>query len=260
MRRALAVLVFSLPLLAVACGAGETAAPTTVTVADSAAVDATDFSGLAERCKHGNPDDTIEYRGATQKLSVYCEFRRKANVAAAQANVRNATVALEAFYTEHQTYEGATSEALMSAYDPQLRVTLGAVSATLYCVQSIVGEASYRKTGPGAEIESGRCDGAPVEDFEDLFAAVQEEETSRRNDTEAKANLRAAVPSLEAYYADNGTYVGMTLAGIQATYDSRVRNITFGVLTPKSYCIQSVVGGATFNRSGPSADIVSGPC
>ena len=30
----------------------------------------------------------------------------------------------------------------------------------------------------------------------------------------AKANLRAALPSAEAYYADNGTYVGMTPAAL----------------------------------------------
>src|SRR4030065_436658 len=29
-----------------------------------------------------------------------------------------------------------------------------------------------------------------------------------------KANLRAALPSAEAYYADNGTYVGMTPAAL----------------------------------------------
>jgi type IV pilus assembly protein PilA len=82
----------------------------------------------------------------------------------------------------------------------------------------------------------------------------------RANDSAAKANVRASVPGLEAYYADNNTYVGMNLAGIQASYDAGIKNITFGTLTATSYCVQSVVGQATFNKAGPSADIVSGAC
>ena len=34
----------------------------------------------------------------------------------------------------------------------------------------------------------------------------------RANRTAAQANVRSAVPAVEAYYADNGTYVGMNLA------------------------------------------------
>ncbi len=38
----------------------------------------------------------------------------------------------------------------------------------------------------------------------------------RANESAAKANVRASIPGLEAYYADNNSYVGMTLAGIQS--------------------------------------------
>jgi type IV pilus assembly protein PilA len=82
----------------------------------------------------------------------------------------------------------------------------------------------------------------------------------RANVSASKANVRAAVPGIEAYYADNDTYVGMTLAGIQASYDAGIKNITFGTLSATSYCVQSVVGQATYNKAGPSADIVSGAC
>jgi type IV pilus assembly protein PilA len=82
----------------------------------------------------------------------------------------------------------------------------------------------------------------------------------RANESAAKANVRASVPGLEAFYADNNTYVGMTLANIQASYDAGIKNITFGTLSATSYCVQSVVGQATFNKQGPSADIVSGAC
>ena len=83
----------------------------------------------------------------------------------------------------------------------------------------------------------------------------------RANESAAKANVRASIPGLEAYYADNNTYAGMTLAGIQASYDAGIKNITFGTtLNATTYCVQSVVGAATFNKNGPSADIVSGAC
>ncbi len=82
----------------------------------------------------------------------------------------------------------------------------------------------------------------------------------RANESAAKANVRASIPGLEAYYADNNSYVGMTLAGIQASYDAGIKNISFGTLTATSYCVQSTVGQATFNKAGPSADIVSGAC
>jgi type IV pilus assembly protein PilA len=82
----------------------------------------------------------------------------------------------------------------------------------------------------------------------------------RANESAAKANVRASVPALEAYYADNDTYVGMTLAGLQASYDAGVKNISFGTLAATTYCVQSTVGQATFNKQGPSADIVTGAC
>jgi hypothetical protein len=53
----------------------------------------------------------------------------------------------------------------------------------------------------------------------------------------------------------------MTLAGLQARYDAGIKNITFGsTLNATTYCVQSTVGAATYNKQGPSADIVSGAC
>jgi type IV pilus assembly protein PilA len=82
----------------------------------------------------------------------------------------------------------------------------------------------------------------------------------RANESAAKANVRASIPGIEAYYADNNSYSGMNLPGIQASYDAGIKNITFGTLTATSYCVQSTVGQATFNKNGPSADIVTGAC
>jgi type IV pilus assembly protein PilA len=83
----------------------------------------------------------------------------------------------------------------------------------------------------------------------------------RANESAAKANVRASIPAVEAYYADNDTYAGMTLGALQASYDAGVKNISFGsTLNATTYCVQSTVGQATFNKNGPSADIVTGAC
>ena len=82
----------------------------------------------------------------------------------------------------------------------------------------------------------------------------------RANNTAAQANVRAAVPAVEAYFADAGTYATMTLAGLQASYDAGIKNVTFSNLSANSYCVQSAVGGKTWSKNGPGADIVTGVC
>src|SRR5204862_406093 len=68
----------------------------------------------------------------------------------------------------------------------------------------------------------------------------------RANQSAAKANVRAAVPAVEAYNADNtGTgnsagYAGMTVSGLQA-YDSAIvpAKLTIQSATSLTYCVQS---------------------
>ncbi|HYY03926.1 MAG TPA: hypothetical protein VE736_08580, partial [Gaiellaceae bacterium] len=89
----------------------------------------------------------------------------------------------------------------------------------------------------------------------------------RANNSAAKANVRAAVPAVEAYNADNtGTgasagYAGMTVTGLQV-YDSAIVPSKLFIKTADAttYCIQSTVGNATWNKQGPGADIVTGVC
>ena len=82
----------------------------------------------------------------------------------------------------------------------------------------------------------------------------------RANESAAKANVRAAIPAVEAFYADENTYEGMTLVKLQTNYDAGIKSIEFGTLSGSSYCVQSSVGQATFNKNGPAADIVNGAC
>ena len=71
----------------------------------------------------------------------------------------------------------------------------------------------------------------------------------------ARSNLRAALPSAEAYYADNGTYVGMDAADLNAI-DSGISStltVADGAATPTatSYCITETVSGKTWSVQGP---------
>jgi type IV pilus assembly protein PilA len=74
----------------------------------------------------------------------------------------------------------------------------------------------------------------------------------RANDSAAQSNVRAALPAVEAYFADNGTYAGMDLAALQAI-DQNVSLDGDPDVTATTYCIQSTVGGQTWSISGPGS-------
>jgi type IV pilus assembly protein PilA len=82
----------------------------------------------------------------------------------------------------------------------------------------------------------------------------------RANNSAAQANVRAAVPGMEAFNADHGTYTGATSAVLQASYDAGIKHIIVKAATATTYCIESTVGTSVFKKAGPSADIVSGSC
>jgi type IV pilus assembly protein PilA len=82
----------------------------------------------------------------------------------------------------------------------------------------------------------------------------------RANAAAAQANVRAAVPGMEAYNADTGGYTGATSAVLQHSYDAGIKHIIVKTATATSYCIQSTVGNSVFKKAGPSADITSGAC
>ena len=84
---------------------------------------------------------------------------------------------------------------------------------------------------------------------------------NRANDAVAKANLRVALPSIEAYHGDHSTYVGMTPAVLRAGYDRSLSDtISFGSLTAIAFCAQSTVSGRTWRQNGPSAPLEYAAC
>ena len=83
----------------------------------------------------------------------------------------------------------------------------------------------------------------------------------------AKANLRAALPSVEAYYADNGAYTGMNIATLTASYDAGLKlSAEPTIISATSYCIQSDPDGAgptaspIWKITGPGGNPAAGAC
>ena len=83
----------------------------------------------------------------------------------------------------------------------------------------------------------------------------------RANNAAAQANVRAAVPGMEAYAADHATgYTGATSAVLQASYDAGIKNILVKSATATTYCVESTVGNSVYKKAGPGAAITSGAC
>jgi type IV pilus assembly protein PilA len=85
----------------------------------------------------------------------------------------------------------------------------------------------------------------------------------RANNSAAGADLRAAIPSVEAFFSDNGTYTGMTAASLAASYDQSINPSIILVKSAAgtSYCVQATSpNDATkvASKAGPSAQIVVG--
>jgi type IV pilus assembly protein PilA len=91
----------------------------------------------------------------------------------------------------------------------------------------------------------------------------------RASDSAAKANIRAAVPSAEAYFADNGNYTGMTIAGLKLNYDSGLKDAgSHAVTLPAGawfdathYCFEATgLGTSKFSFKGPGGEVAAGAC
>ena len=79
-------------------------------------------------------------------------------------------------------------------------------------------------------------------------------------ESQAHADIRGAIPAIEAFYADNGTYAGITVGGLRATYDPAVPDIRIVVASAESYCVESDVEGGIWSKARLDAEIRPGPC
>lgn len=70
----------------------------------------------------------------------------------------------------------------------------------------------------------------------------------------AAADVRSAVPSLESYYSDVGTYAGATPAGLRASYDAGLAAIVLSGLSTDAYVVARTVGTCTATLAGPGGE------
>jgi type IV pilus assembly protein PilA len=82
----------------------------------------------------------------------------------------------------------------------------------------------------------------------------------RANKSAARANVRAAIPSIEAFAADKGTsgYTGMTKALLLA-YDAGLKATVISASTT-TYCVSSIGVAVTSYKAGPSNGITEAAC
>ena len=77
----------------------------------------------------------------------------------------------------------------------------------------------------------------------------------RANKSAAQANVRASIPAIEAFYADNDTYVGLTPAALTAVDSGISPTLTVPAgawLTATSYCLQESQGGQIWHVTRPT--------
>ena len=85
----------------------------------------------------------------------------------------------------------------------------------------------------------------------------------RANNSAAQANVRAAVPGIEAFAADNTHtgYIGATVVKLQASYDAGIKNVTLKGVNGTGYCLENTKPvGVEYHKSGPGGDIVPNGC
>ena len=66
------------------------------------------------------------------------------------------------------------------------------------------------------------------------------------------ANFLQVQQVLQAYFAENGTYVGATLPPGSG--------VTVAAATPSSYCLETTFQGAVSHETGPGGQPAPGPC
>jgi len=91
-------------------------------------------------------------------------------------------------------------------------------------------------------------------------ASTTPAQSSAAGEDTAAYSVRAAVPALEAYYADHGTYAGASLAALQQQYDAGLTDVELVRADAATYCLQSTVGGTPYHKAGTAANITPGTC
>jgi type IV pilus assembly protein PilA len=75
----------------------------------------------------------------------------------------------------------------------------------------------------------------------------------RANNRAAQADVRAAIPSVEAYYADNGQYTGVSVAKLKSIDSGLSSAVVVANIAAGGYCVGASVGGKNWSVKGPGA-------
>jgi hypothetical protein len=73
-------------------------------------------------------------------------------------------------------------------------------------------------------------------------------------------NVRAAIPALEAWNADHGSYEGATLDKLRRQYDYGLHDAKIVFATRDDYCLESRVGDSVASKHGPGGPVLPQPC
>ena len=79
----------------------------------------------------------------------------------------------------------------------------------------------------------------------------------RANQKAADSDVRSAIPSAEAYYADNGNYTGMDLSALRGI-DVGTKIDTVKIVTSQTYCLDKTVGGKSAHATRGAGAVSSG--
>jgi type IV pilus assembly protein PilA len=75
----------------------------------------------------------------------------------------------------------------------------------------------------------------------------------RANNRAAQSDVRAAIPSIEAFYSDNGKYTGVTTTKIRSSIDSGLSPKVKITVSGTTYCASATVGSKSWSVKGPGA-------
>ena len=78
----------------------------------------------------------------------------------------------------------------------------------------------------------------------------------RAEKSAAQSNIRAAIPAMEAFYSDNGTYATATLASLKGI-DSGLASVTLTGLGASAYTISFTQGACMASITGPGGSITT---
>jgi prepilin-type N-terminal cleavage/methylation domain-containing protein len=80
------------------------------------------------------------------------------------------------------------------------------------------------------------------------------------SDAIARSNIRTALPAVESYRGEIGSYAGMTLPILQSSYSPGVQGIEVLSADDLGYCLRSTVNGHSWYKNGPAGAITTTAC